>query len=164
MVPQVNIVNTAKYEVPKLFIQKASGLFFEYLAEHKVVDSANTYSLTIVFVGVEDIKDYNEKYRNKSVPTDVLSFCAMSSDESPKARKDLIHAEVELGDILICPDVVRDNSIRFGTKFEEELVRMIVHGILHLLGFDHVGKLGENDEEMFSIQESFMLIFKKAVS
>ena len=79
--------------------------------------------LSIALIGEKKIKDLNKKYRGKDRPTDVLAF--------PGDK------EAELGEIVICPEKVKKNAKRFNSAYEKELVRVLIHGILHLLGHDH---------------------------
>ncbi len=96
--------------------------------------------VNIVFVKLEKIAEYN-KYRNVDGPTDVLSFSYNSSDL--------------LGEIYICPQYVKENAKYFKVSFGEELVRVCVHGILHLLGYDH--ETNESDaKKMFEKQENYV--------
>lgn len=76
--------------------------------------------LSIAFVGEARIRELNKRYRKKNRPTDVLSFAGNG-----------------LYEIVICPSVVRQNAKKFGLSFKSELVRILIHGILHLLGYDH---------------------------
>ena len=66
------------------------------------------------------MKELNKKYRRKNRETDVLSF--------PGEKE---------GEVIICPSVVKKNAKNFGSSFKSELVRILIHGILHLLGYDH---------------------------
>lgn len=93
--------------------------------------------VSVTFVTDEVIAQLNEKYRQKVGPTDVLSF------ECDGAQSDLelpiIDDEVfELGDVVIAPDVAIRQSYEFGTTFEEEISLLLVHGLLHLCGYDHI--------------------------
>ena len=85
--------------------------------------------LSIALVGQERIKKLNKKYRGKNRATDVLSF---SYDGS--------------GDIVICLGEVKKNAKRFGTTFKKELAICLIHGILHLLGYDHEKEAKEVEE------------------
>ena len=76
--------------------------------------------LSIALVGQGRIRELNKRYRGKNRVTDVLSF---SYDGS--------------GDIVICLGEVKKNAKRFGTTFKKELAICLIHGILHLLGYDH---------------------------
>ncbi|KPJ73409.1 hypothetical protein AMJ48_01485 [Parcubacteria bacterium DG_74_1] len=76
--------------------------------------------LSIALVGQKKIRELNKNYRKKDKATDVLSFKYDS-----------------LGEIVICPEVVRKNAKKFNSTFKKELARVLIHGILHLLGYDH---------------------------
>ena len=95
--------------------------------------------VSISFVDNDEIAALNGEYRGKPVPTDVLSFeCDM--DEADEAFPD---GELfELGDVIIAPDVAEAQAPGFGTTFEQEISLLLVHGLLHLCGYDHI----EEDE------------------
>ena len=76
--------------------------------------------LSIALVGQGRIRELNKKYRGKNRVTDVLSFPGNG-----------------LGEIVICLREVKKNAKRFGSTFEKELARVLIHGILHLLGYEH---------------------------
>jgi probable rRNA maturation factor len=80
-------------------------------------------NISLAFVSEEEIHKLNKKFRNKDKPTDVLSF---NLDE-----KDC------LGDIIICPEVVAKNAKEQGVSENYETMKVFIHGILHLLGYDH---------------------------
>jgi len=77
------------------------------------------------------IARWNRGYRRKNKPTDVLSF--------PAEEKSY------LGDIAIAPAVARRNARRFGRTFEDEMRILILHGMLHLMGYDHETDTGQMD-------------------
>ena len=77
-------------------------------------------TVSIVFTGKIRIKELNRRYRKKDKATDVLSFLY---DQG--------------GEIVICPEKVKENAKKYGLSFKEELVRCLVHGMLHLSGYDH---------------------------
>lgn len=102
------------------------GAFVMRLEE--VPDAAE---LSVAIVGVDEIAHLNEQYRNVAGPTDVLSFgcdepCAAGSDEP-----------ITLGDVIIAPEVAEKQAAELGTTAEAELNLLLVHGILHLLGYEH---------------------------
>jgi len=106
---------------------------FERLAEF-VLDreEAPVYTeLSIAIVEVFEMTELNEKYRGKEGPTDVLSFecddlCAAEPDEP-----------VTLGDVVIAPEIAEAQAEEYGHTVEQELNLLLVHGVLHLLGYDH---------------------------
>ncbi|MFH1656420.1 MAG: rRNA maturation RNase YbeY [Candidatus Nealsonbacteria bacterium] len=105
-------------------------------------------NLSIVFVGAKRIRELNKKYRKKDKPTDVLSFSAV--EKFPDIP------ELELGEIVICPQIVKKNAKKFNIEYNKELNRVLVHGVLHILGYEH-----ENTEKeakkMFGKQEKYLL-------
>jgi len=78
------------------------------------------FEVSIVLVGAERIKELNKEYKGKNQTTDVLAF---SYDDS--------------GEIVICPKEVKKNSKKISSDFQTELARVLIHGLLHLLGFHH---------------------------
>lgn len=101
--------------------------------------------LSVVLCDDETIREYNRNYRNKDYATDVLSF----------PDGDIIGRYIYLGDIIISIDRVFAQSKEFEVEPTEEFVRLLVHGILHLLGYDH--EKSEDDEKiMMSIQDNLI--------
>lgn len=100
--------------------------------------------ISIIFVDEVKIKKMNLQYRSINESTDVLSF---------KSEEDGY-----LGDIVISIDVVKRYANEFNCLFEDELKRDILHGLMHLLGYDHKYSLneGKDHEEMFIIQERIL--------
>ncbi|HXN64216.1 MAG TPA: rRNA maturation RNase YbeY [Candidatus Acidoferrales bacterium] len=104
--------------------------------------------VTICFVKEAEMAELNQTFRGKPKATDVLSFPAYSAEEDGAKRKvarDLRHAANYLGDIAISPTVARANARRYGRDLDDELRILMVHGVLHLLGYDHEADHGEMD-------------------
>ena len=99
-------------------------------------------ALTVAFVSEEVIADLNQRYRGVSDPTDVLSFPTGDDDDWPDVDTDGDGGDY-LGDVLVCPALARANAHEDGIAPGEELRRLIVHGVLHLLGWDHETDRGE---------------------
>jgi len=95
--------------------------------------------LSVIFVTEEKIQELNKKYRKKNKPTDVLSFVG---DE-------------DLGEIVICLKQVKKNSIEFKSNFKKESSFILIHGILHLLGYDHEGT--KKEAEKMQNREAYYL-------
>ncbi len=83
--------------------------------------------ISIVFVSSQKIATMNSRYLKKNKPTDVIAF-GFGSGTSGGAV---------VGDIYICPDVARKNALEEKVSLREELDRLVVHGVLHVLGYDH---------------------------
>jgi len=101
--------------------------------------------LSIALVSDAQIKRLNKLYRNKDKPTDVLSF--------PIGEK--VNGWLILGDIVISVDTAKRQAQELGYSLEEELKRLLVHGLVHLLGYDH--ELGGEEEKKFFELEAFVL-------
>jgi probable rRNA maturation factor len=100
----------------------------------------NTGVISLSILNKPEIRDYNQKYRDKDLPTDVISFPSEIEDD--------------WGDILICPEIIKNNAIQFNVDYFQELIRVITHGILHLLGYNHDNLI--NKRKMFDRQEQIV--------
>lgn len=110
--------------------------------------------LTLHLVDHSRIAELNETHLGKSGPTDVLSFPI--EDLVPGRLPTAVPGgpPPHIGDVLICPSVVRGNAMRAGVPFEDEMALMVVHGVLHLLGYDHVD---DHDAELMEGRERALL-------
>jgi probable rRNA maturation factor len=98
----------------------------------------NGSEVTIALVSDKSIAHMNETYRRKKGPTDVLSFpVETSARRSRQRRPSSATEEHSLGDIAISPATARRNAKKFGRTLPSELQILILHGVLHLLGYDH---------------------------
>ncbi|SFB81202.1 probable rRNA maturation factor [Brevinema andersonii] len=106
------------------------------------------YECSIFFCNDDYILKLNKQYRNKNASTDVLSFAQHEGDIFPGQN-------LLLGDIVISTETAKRQAQAFGIDYEEELARLSIHGLLHLLGFDH--ERGPEDELiMFQLQDQLM--------
>ena len=102
--------------------------------------------LSITFVGRAGISELNRRYLRHRGSTDVISFGLERSGK---------HGAV-IGDIYICPQVARDNAKRQGVPIGEEVLRLVVHGILHVLGHDHPAGASRTASPMWRRQERIL--------
>jgi len=93
--------------------------------------------VAIVLVGEEEMARYNQRFMERSGPTDVLAFPLdqLVPGEIPTTIAN--GQPLSLGDIFICPTVVNNQAIELGISLEDEMALIVTHGILHLLGYDH---------------------------
>lgn len=113
------------------------GLVTFVLREMNCPDNTD---VSLSFVSDERIHELNREYRGIDRPTDVLSF---ECDNVPFEDEDIDQVmEYELGDVIIATDVATRQTHEYGTTFEEEVTLLVVHGLLHLCGYDHI----EDDE------------------
>ncbi|MCH3943149.1 MAG: rRNA maturation RNase YbeY [Atopobiaceae bacterium] len=98
--------------------------------------------VSLSLVDDEDMRGYNREWRGIDAPTDVLSFEMDRPDLAHGAGADELSAQgdepCELGDIVLAPDYVRRQAPRFGNTPADEMLLLLVHGMLHLLGYDHI--------------------------
>ena len=118
--------------------------------------SMDNYEVSVLVTDNTGIRKLNKEYRNKDVETDVLSFPMFEENED--SEEPLFFNETEeivLGDIVISAEKAKEQSEDFGHSFTREVSYLLVHGILHLLGFSH-----DNDEEkanMRKMEEKILL-------
>lgn len=108
------------------------------------------YEIDVSLVDVETIHQVNRDYRHVDRPTDVISF-AFNDDTDPKDQIKGLKTPRMLGEILICLDVAKNQAAEIGNSLERELSFLFVHGLLHLLGYDHMTK--EDEDIMFPLQD-----------
>jgi len=111
------------------------------------------WDLSILLCGDETIKALNEIYRGKPEATDILSFPLGESADFPSGGKRRSNRHIP-GDIVISLDTLRENARRFQVEEDEELRRLLIHGILHLDGMDH--KTNDEAEPMLRLQEQIL--------
>ena len=95
--------------------------------------------LSLVFLKELKMQDLNRVYRGKNKPTNVLSFA---------------EEELGLGELVLCPAVIRKDAKKYGITFKAELIRIFIHGLLHLVGYDHAKDL---DFKEMSRKENYYL-------
>ena len=108
----------------------------------------NNSIFNVIIVSLNKIHELNKTYRNIDRPTDVISF-ALEDDET------FIKTDYRvLGDIYICLDKAREQAIEYGHSFKREICFLSIHGLLHLLGYDHMNP--EDEKVMFDLQDKIL--------
>lgn len=110
------------------------------------------WELSVLFCNNGFIADLNKRFRNIESPTDVLSF-----EQGDEYIDDNDITWYNAGDIVISLDALKSNSVEFEVDIDEELKRLLVHGILHLDGMDHEDN--SPDQEMLQFQEHLLAGF-----
>jgi len=111
-------------------------------------ENADDASLCIIFVDSDEIQNINKTYRNIDRVTDVISFALEDNNEK-------IIGERILGDIYVCIDKMKEQAKEYGHSEKRELSFLVCHGLLHLLGYDHVNSK-EEEHIMFSLQDEIL--------
>ncbi|MGB9695411.1 MAG: rRNA maturation RNase YbeY [Caldisericaceae bacterium] len=105
-------------------------------------------TLDVSFVGKKKISEMNAKFRQKNRPTNVLSFSDRIAN-NPKKR---------IGEILLCPLVAENEATRDGNGFNDYVGFLLIHGILHIVGFDH--QTDKERKQMEELEESIFRSFE----
>ena len=113
--------------------------------------------VSILLTADADIRKLNQQFRSIDQATDVLSFPQNAEEDPP------IPGELILGDIAVSLDTAQVQAKEHGLTFEEEIILLLIHGILHLLGYDH--EISEQEEEKMrsKTRELFNLVFPEKI-
>jgi metalloprotein, YbeY/UPF0054 family len=136
---EIQIINSAKTKVPKKFITEWMNAYVAHLLKKKLIKKTTAEKdLVLVFLDKKAAKKLNHEFRGKDYATDVLSFDSVDPSS--------------LGELVMCPEVLIKQAKEHGLSYQHELGYMLIHGVLHLLGYDH--ETNEKDaEQMFKIQD-----------
>lgn len=127
------------------------GHFFEMIAEkvlNKLYTKLQDIQISLLITDDEQIKQLNALYRNIDKPTDVLSFPQFEKDEEINSGM--------LGDIVVSFDTLNKQASEADISEQREMAFLFIHGLLHLLGYDHE-RSEEEENIMFELQESILL-------
>ena len=111
-------------------------------------ENASDAYLSIIFVDNDEIQNINRTYRNIDRVTDVISFALEDNNEE-------VVGERILGDIYLCIPRMKEQAIEYGHSEKRELSFLVCHGLLHLLGYDHVNNK-EEEKIMFDLQDEIL--------
>jgi len=141
-------MNRAAINAREIALPDWSGAMGNYAV--KVLDflKKDNWDLSVLLCNDKTIKELNEQYRNKPETTDVLSFELGAEAQTDNGARFLP------GDIVISLDTLRENSVYFNIPEDEELRRLLIHGILHLSGMDH--STNDNTEPLLILQEDIL--------
>lgn len=137
-------------EVPSDLINQIEELL-NFAAQKEEIESGSELSVT--FVSNEKIQEINREYRNKDYATDVISFALeeMGEGEIEVSGGDMPRV---LGDIIISVKKAEEQAEEYGHSFQREIGFLAVHGLLHLLGYDHENE--EDEKIMFDRQRAIL--------
>lgn len=131
-----------------------NGLYNDYKYLKKVLKhtlkklNVQNAEFNIIFVTEKKIQEINKEYRNVDKVTDVISFAL---EDNMDIKYDNLRL---LGDIYVCIDRMKEQALLYEHSEKRELSFLCVHGLLHLLGYDHMNK--EDEKIMFDLQEEIL--------
>ena len=146
----IEINNLTTSEINEDFIRKIAD---KVLKEELEISKYRNIELSVAFIGAGRMRKLNKRYRGKNRVTDVLAF-PQKHLPFEKFSQELQKIQ-GLGEIVICLREVKKSAQRFKISFEKELARILIHGILHLLGYGH--EESEEEAEKMKQKEEFYL-------
>ena len=149
----IEITNESELEVDLTRVQSLAEHVREALRLHPLVD------VGVIFVDEAPMTDLHVRWMDEPGPTDVLSF---PMDELRPGSEEMLSAEGVLGDVVICPQVARRQAEVAGHEEINEILMLLTHGMLHLVGFDHAEL--EEEKEMFALQKELLDSFYEVES
>jgi len=147
----IEILDESGREVDVRRLERLSRFVMDRMRVHPLAE------LCIKAVDEPTIAELNEQWMDKQGPTDVLAF---PMDELRPGLVDEDPEEGVLGDLVLCPDIAARQGETAGHGTEAELELLTVHGILHLLGYDHAEP--EEHKEMFGLQDELLAAWRDA--
>ena len=142
----VNIINRTRYSDFKEYYPLIEEYYQKTL---KILKMKDNYAVSLIICGPVTIKRINRQYRDIDKATDVISFALLDNEETVE-YEDVI----ELGDIFINRDRVYSQAYDYEHSVKREFVFLFVHGLLHLLGYDHMTP--EDEKRMFALQKKII--------
>jgi probable rRNA maturation factor len=119
------------------------------------VRNCDVYELGLTICGNAKIKALNKEHRDKDKVTDVLSFPGFDSLRAGAEDLFIFEENLNFGDIVICREVCEKQAKEFDITYEQELVHLLIHGFLHLCGYDH--EISEVEDKIhFSLEEKLV--------
>jgi probable rRNA maturation factor len=113
-------------------------------------------SLSVVFVRDRAMRQLNRKYRSEDRTTDVLSFAA-DDDLAGADQTSFIGEATFLGDVVVSVDTAREQASEAGHSFSRELDELVMHGVLHLCGYDHETDSGEMNRVELRLRRKLLI-------
>lgn len=138
---QALVINQTTLKLNLNRIQKVLDLIVVRLRQNKSLKNSRRLQkkeITLVFISAPKMKALNFQFRQKNYATDVLSFAPSFADS--------------IGELILCPFVLKKQAKQNDHSVDHELLYMLIHGLLHLLGYDHEKSLNE-EKKMFNLQD-----------
>lgn len=116
----------------------------------KMLSLKNDYLMSVTIVSKDKIHKINKEFRGIDRVTDVISFAFLDD------KNEIINSKfpIDLGEIYICYDICLKNANKYGNTFDREFCFLFIHGLLHLLGYDHQTK--DEEKIMFELQDKIL--------
>lgn len=142
---EITLFNQTENTLMDMYVEE-----FEKIAKRcsKVLKVNDGMTLSVIYVTPQQIQEINRDYRNLDRPTDVISFALKDSEDDYVINEEI---DEELGDIFINLEAVKNQAAEYGHSEKREICFLFTHGLLHLLGYDHMNE--EDEQIMFALQD-----------
>jgi len=144
----IEINNLTAEVIDEKFLEKVAKIVLKGERKMKA-------DLSIALVSPVRMRELNKEYRKKDRATDVLSFSGLK-EKLKNFKVARAQKSQSLGEIIICPSEVKKNAKKYGFTFKKEIARVLIHGILHLFGYDH-GKRQAEAEKMQAKEAKYLM-------
>ena len=128
------------------------GIIYQQLLTKTIshLQLGGDYYVSVTIIDNETIHGINKRYRNVDRPTDVISFALLDNEQN----KPIPGMIIDLGEILISYEKAQEQAKQYGHSEEREFSFLFIHGLLHLLGYDHMKE--EDEKVMFALQDEIL--------
>jgi len=156
-------IDTASEQWNKAFgsykkkINEAAACAFT-LAKKSAAFNDKTFLINVILTTDANVKKINKVYRGKDMPTNVLSFPQINFDKPVKKSEFAIFpadVAIPLGDIILANQTIKKEAKAEGKELEDHVIHLVVHGVLHLLGYDHM-----NDKDATKMEKTEIKILE----
>ena len=143
---KVSINNAGSFKIPKKQINRLFRVLDGFFPHHK------NHEVSLAFVNDSEIRKHNRRYRHKDKPTDVLSF--------PEITENFHLGSDSCGEIIISYPTAKKQAVEGLKTVTQEIIFLLIHGFLHLMGFDHLNK--KDEQEMKGLEKTVLDKYNKA--
>jgi probable rRNA maturation factor len=162
---QIKVFNETKSKIPTGVLKRIEKVLDNSkLLSSAAIQSFNHSTINLIVQSSQSITKLNKELFKRNTATDVISVNQPTpntpyptpTSKTNKSIKSSRSSKSLLGEIYICPEVIKQNAKKYKVDYNEEFARVVIHGILHLLGFDHKKAYGKSEEKMFEVQETLV--------
>ncbi len=122
----------------KLHLELAGKALGDFIQKDKLLaKKVSGLHCSLILCGESKIKKLNSEYRDKNIVTDVLSFPTSENLRKSFSDAEFMGSDLMLGDLAVCHQKTISQAKEFKLTYEEEFIHLVIHGILHLMGYDH---------------------------
>ncbi len=143
----ISINNEQSFPIDTQALQNDAQIILKFLGYA-------TFDLGILLTDIQTMHEFNKKYRDQDKSTDILSFAYHQYVKAGEKISAKNKEDKNLGDIIMCPEYIHKDLPRWNELFEKRIQILLVHGVCHLLGYEHIN---DEDYELMRQKEAEIL-------